>query len=92
MNSQLNTKIYEAIEQECMGLVERSEEGERLFELRRTLGEAIREKIGFDSVRELDDLTGGLIVLYGEEMFKYGLEIGRNPMTALTLPDSGFDH
>jgi hypothetical protein len=91
MNSQLNTKVYEAIEQECMGLVEGSDEGKRLFELRSTLTDAVKEKMGFDSTRELDDLVGGLIVLYGEEMFKYGLEIGRNPMAALTLPDSGFD-
>ena len=90
MNSTMNKKVYEAVESECMGNIEAGEEAQRLFALRETLDKAIREKIGFSSVQLLDDLVGGLIVLYGEQMFKYGLEIGSNPMAALTLPDSGF--
>lgn len=84
----MNPKVREMILHECITTLENSAEGKRLESL---IGK-IQDQLSHEAGKDVDDLAGGLIHLYGEEMFKYGLAMGRDPWTVLNLPDSGCDY
>ena len=85
-----NANVIAVILQECLAALEESPQGQELSAVRVALTEPIYKLLGQERGGDFENLIAQSITFYGEQMFEYGLQIGRNSSIALTLPDSGY--
>jgi hypothetical protein len=83
----INPQIHEAIEDICISLVEVGSTAQEYLAQRDKLMAAIEGKVDKRTSRDISDLFLNLACHYGDEMFRLGLAIGRNPELMFDLPD-----
>ena len=87
----LNENIFRAIIRECLDAIEESPEGQELSAIRVELTDPIYKHLGPENGSAFENLSADIIRLYGEAMFRYGFEIGRNPNSMFDVPTSPYN-
>jgi hypothetical protein len=87
----LNENVIRAIVRECLDAIEESPEGQELGTTRVELTDPIYKALGAACGTDFENLVARTIKLYGEAMFEYGFEIGRNPNSVFELPTSPYN-
>jgi hypothetical protein len=86
----INENLLSFIQDECLAAVETSPEGQELQALRAALTKDVYAVMGRERGNELEELLARVIILYGERMLGYGLEIGLHPAALFDLPNSPY--
>jgi hypothetical protein len=86
----INKAIFEVIYDLCWELVEVDPEFKKVKERHVHVVNAIYKSLGSNVGTTVENTPVEYARLIGTAMFKMGLEIGRNPESVLTLPDSKY--
>ena len=85
----INQAIYEAIQMACMTSVEFMPETQAIFDKRDELCKRIENKVSHEVAGKLQDVAMELACQFGDEMFKLGIALGRDPDKIFDLPNAG---
>jgi hypothetical protein len=84
----INKEIYDILETYFMEMIEVSEEAKAVHERWTELLAQIEGKVPLRVYNAISDMFFTAACHYGNEMFRLGIMIGREPEVILDLPDS----
>lgn len=89
MPTPINEKVYELLKVYFLEAIETSPDAEALYDKFQDLVQGIDLKTPPKVRNDISDMFMNAACHYGDEMFKLGIMIGRDPSIILELPDHG---
>jgi hypothetical protein len=82
---EVNRQVMAIVREAYCLMVSEKKVGREVNDERRRINAALEGKVDAELCFEIDNLVGDAIIAYGNAMFDYGLEFGRDPAKVLTL-------